>query len=53
MRWGCLIVNEGKVLSSGPEVGGEGLELHTYTWPHMDSIDLDPQPILGIRSDKY
>ena len=29
-------------------MGGEGLELHTYTWPLMDSIDLDPQPILGI-----
>ena len=31
----------------------EGLELHTFTWPHMDSIDLDPQPILGIGSDIY
>jgi hypothetical protein len=34
-------------------VGGEGLELHTYTWLHMDSIDLEPQPILGIGSDNY
>ena len=34
-------------------VGCEGFELHTYTWPHMDSIDLDPQPILGIGSDIY
>jgi len=31
-------------------VGCEGLELHILHRPHMDSIDLDPQPILlGIR----
>jgi hypothetical protein len=29
----------------------EGLELHILHVPHMDSIDLDPQPILGIGSD--
>jgi len=29
-------------------VGCEGLELHILLWPHMDSIDLDPQPILGM-----
>ena len=34
-------------------MGGEGLELHILHWPQMDSIDLDPQPILGIGSDKY
>ena len=34
-------------------MGGEGLELHILLWPHMDSIDLDPQPILGIGSDNY
>jgi hypothetical protein len=28
------------------KVGCEGLELHTYTWPHMDSINIDPQPEL-------
>jgi hypothetical protein len=28
-------------------VGCEGLELHILHWPHMDSIDLDPQPIIG------
>ena len=33
------------------EVGCEGLELHILHRPHMDSIDLDPQPILGIGSD--
>jgi len=34
-------------------VGCEGLELHILHRPHMDSIDLDPQPILGIGSDIY
>ena len=34
-------------------VGCEGLELHILHWPQMDSIDLDPQPILGIGSDIY
>jgi len=34
-------------------VGCEGLELHILHWPHMDLIDLDPQPILGIGSDNY
>jgi len=34
-------------------VGCEGLELHILHKPHMDSIDLDPQPILGIGSDIY
>jgi hypothetical protein len=34
-------------------VGCEGLELHILYRPHMDSIDLDPQPILGIGSDNY
>ena len=27
------------------------LELHILHRPHMDSIDLDPQPILGMGSD--
>jgi len=35
------------------KVGCEGLELHILHWPHMDSIDLDPQPILGMGSDIY
>jgi hypothetical protein len=34
-------------------VGCEGLELHILHKPHMDSIDLDPQPILGMGSDIY
>ena len=34
-------------------MGGEGLELHILHRPHMDSIDLDPQPILGKKSDNY
>jgi hypothetical protein len=34
-------------------VGCEGLELHILHRPHMDSIDLDPQPILGKESDNY
>jgi len=34
-------------------VGCEEFELHTYTWLHMDSLDLDPQLILGIGSDSY
>ena len=34
-------------------MGGEGLELHVLHWPHMDSIDLDPQPTLGIGSDNF
>jgi hypothetical protein len=34
-------------------VGCEGLELHILHRPHMDSIDLDPQPILGMGSDSY
>jgi hypothetical protein len=33
------------------QVGCEGLELHILQRPHMDSIDLDPQPILGMGSD--
>jgi hypothetical protein len=32
-------------------VGCEGLELHILHRPHMDSIDLDPHPILGMGSD--
>ena len=32
-------------------MGGEGLELHILHRPHMDSIDLDPHPILGMGSD--
>jgi hypothetical protein len=35
------------------EVGCEGLELHILHRPHIDSIDLDPQPILGMGSDNY
>jgi len=35
------------------KVGCEGLELHILHRPHIDSIDLDPQPILGIGSDIY
>ena len=34
-------------------MGCEGLELHILHWPHMDLIDLDPQPMLGIGSDIY
>jgi hypothetical protein len=34
-------------------VGREGLELHILHRPHMDSLDLDPQPILGMESDNY
>jgi len=34
-------------------VGCEGLELHILHRPHMDSIDLDPPPILGMGSDIY
>jgi len=34
-------------------VGCEGFELHILHRPHMDSIDLDPQPILGMGSDNY
>jgi len=34
-------------------VGCEGLELHFLHRPHMDSIDLDPQPILGMGSDIF
>ena len=33
-------------------MGCEGLELHILHRPYMDSIDLDPQPILGLGSDK-
>ena len=31
-------------------VGCEGLELHIVHRPHMDSIDLDPQPKSGEDS---
>jgi hypothetical protein len=41
-----LSLNESKV-------GCEGLELHILHWPHMDSIDLDPQPILLMGSEIY
>jgi hypothetical protein len=34
-------------------VGCEGLELHILHWPHMDSIDLDLQPLLGVGYDNY
>ena len=34
-------------------MGCEGLELHILHRPHMDLIDLDPQPILGMGSDNY
>ena len=34
-------------------MGCEGLKLHILHRPHMDLIDLDPQPILGIGSDIY
>jgi hypothetical protein len=34
-------------------MGGEGLELHILHRPHMDLIDLDPQPILRIGSNNY
>ena len=34
-------------------LGCEGLELHILHRPHMDSIDLDPHPILGMVSDIY
>jgi hypothetical protein len=34
-------------------VGCEGLELHILHWTHMDSIDFDPPPILGMGSDIY
>ena len=33
------------------QVGCEGLELQILHRSQMDSIDLDPQPILGIGSD--
>jgi hypothetical protein len=32
-------------------LGSEGLKLHILHWPHMDSIDLNPRPILGMGSD--
>jgi len=31
----------------------EGLELPILHWPPVDSIDLDPQPILGMGSNIY
>jgi len=34
-------------------VGCEGLELHILRRPDMDSIDLDPQTILGMWFDNY
>jgi len=40
-------------LNFAPRSGLWGLELHILHRPHMDSIDLDPPPILGMGSDIY
>jgi hypothetical protein len=53
-RWFEILMKNIRVLLyEKGQVGCEGLELHILHRPHMDSIDLDPQPILGMGSDIY
>ena len=45
-------IHNGRILHQlMPIVGFEGLELYILHRPHMDSIDLDPPPILGTGYD--